>query len=823
MAKNIEVTGVKVRLQAGTDRTYYASWNKLSGSKTVTVNKKKQKKTYDSLTDNYSYEWDYYTGGKWFEGSTGTVENVSGKPVNCTYSAPDNAEKVRFKVKPIAKTYTDKKKKEHSRYSSSWSKWVPVDTEAASTYTPETPSNINVELTAQKITVTLDTYDTNTSQIEFEILSNDNQKITVPKIGVVNNRVKYVQDNLATGHGYRVRAKAWNGSHSSDWSQYTNEEWTPPNAPGKPIIVGLTSTSVEVSWAASDGAETYTIEYTTNEDYFIKNRDAVQTKEGIESTVQHITDLSGDIWYFRVRSVNSHGNSEWSAVEHSAIGKRPNAPTTWSSTTTAYVGRDVYLYWTHNAADSARETTANLKLIINGAADPEIIPIPNETQPEDDTGTYSYVLNTDRFEAGASIEWCVQTKGAVEEYSEWSITRTIDIYKAPSLNMTIGSGNRWLWDPFNFDLDDIYTAQGDLIPWTGEPPVVTSLPLFIQLIAEPFTQTPVVYYISIVSLADYEDVDSAGEPIFIRTGQEVFNKIYNRQRNTLTIAIGPDELNLQDGISYKIVATVSMDSGLEASTSIEEFIVDWQSIDYYFDADFTYDEATTSIYIQPACYYVKPDDEETDGEYVEDVLLTVYRQNFDGEFIEVAAGLPNEAGLSVVDPHPPLNYGRYRIVAKSLKTGEIDFADLETEPIEESAIIIQWNERSNTFNNDTTEDETEADEPYSGMMLKLPYNVDVTDSNEIDTEFVEYIGRKHPVSYYGTHVRQKSSWKSTIPSDDIETINLLRKLSVWMGDAYVREPNGTGYWAQVKVSFSIEHCSVTIPVNLELTRVEGGL
>ena len=44
-----------------------------------------------------------------------------------------------------------------------------------------------------------------------------------------------------------------------------------------------------------------------------------------------------------------------------------------------------------------------------------------------------------------------------------------------------------------------------------------------------------------------------------------------------------------------------------------------------------------------------------------------------------------------------------------------------------------------------------------------------------------------------------------------------------MGDVYVREPSGSGYWANVVVSFSQTHCKVTIPVTSTITRAEGGM
>ena len=62
-----------------------------------------------------------------------------------------------------------------------------------------------------------------------------------------------------------------------------------------------------------------------------------------------------------------------------------------------------------------------------------------------------------------------------------------------------------------------------------------------------------------------------------------------------------------------------------------------------------------------------------------------------------------------------------------------------------------------------------------------------------------------------------------IPKEDKETIYALRRLSIWDGDVYVREPSGMGYWANVGVTFNIKHKEVSIPVTLSITRVEGGV
>ena len=52
---------------------------------------------------------------------------------------------------------------------------------------------------------------------------------------------------------------------------------------------------------------------------------------------------------------------------------------------------------------------------------------------------------------------------------------------------------------------------------------------------------------------------------------------------------------------------------------------------------------------------------------------------------------------------------------------------------------------------------------------------------------------------------------------------MLRMLRVYMGNVYVREPSGSGYWATVSVSFNRKHDSLVMPVTLAITRVEGGV
>ena len=275
-------------------------------------------------------------------------------------------------------------------------------------------------------------------------------------------------------------------------------------------------------------------------------------------------------------------------------------------------------------------------------------------------------------------------------------------------------------------------------------------------------------------------------------------------------------IDLENNITYKVTCTASFDSGLTASAE-SEFDVGWTEQTYGINAEIGYDSDTYSCSIRAYCA-------DEGHKLIPGVTLAIYRRDYTGELIEIASGLDNSSYTYVTDPHPALDYGRYRIVATEVATGAVSYYDVPPYPIKEKSIIIQWEE---TWDNLVTEGLNERDivmEPlWSGSLVKLPYNIDVSDKNGVDVSLVEYIGRKRPVSYYGTQLGETSSWKTEIPRWDIDTLYALRRLAVYTGDVYIREPSGTGYWANVAVSISQTHCEVKIPVSFDITRVEGGI
>lgn len=763
-----KVTSLKVILQAGSDSLLYASWA-FSGTKNL------------KNLDSYNVYWYYKTGdGISYEGEkkTGVKDKFN------TYSMPSNATEVTVKVAPVAKYKNKKKKKRYytSEYVSATFKVIDS--------TPEQPNAPSLAIDKYKLTATLDGItDTRANQIEFYVV-NGNSKCYTGVVNVATQRAIFTKTNITPGGKYRVKCRAINivGSKKlySDWSTFSSEETTIPTAPTNVKATVDSETSVKLTWTKVSNATGYKVEYTTEKKHFdkIDNMPSVT----VTNTTAYITGLdSGKQWYFRVCATNdAPGNAGgWSSIVSAIIGTKPEAPTTWSSSTTAVVGDEVILYWVHNTEDASKQTGAQIKLIVNGKEST----IAYTKTIDDDETVYSYALNLSAYTEGAEILWQIRTKGITNTYGDWSIQRKIKLNAAPSLGLQLSD------------------ASGS--------EMLMTFPFKMELTAGPASQTPIGYHVSIINQEAYETEDDIGRVIQVGAGTEVYSKVFNVNTNPLVINLMPSDVILENNQIYDVKATVTMDTGLTAEVT-DSFEVSWSEVSYEPDAELAYDEDTLSMYITPFC-------EDENEELVSDVTLSVYRREFDGTFTEIASDIANGRSTAVTDPHPSLDYARYRIVATSTVNGSMGYTDLPGEPIGEPSIVIQWDEDWTSFDHAGEEEADYEIPPWTGSMVKLPYNISTSENHSPDISLVKYIGRSHPVSYYGTQRGESASWSTVIPKDDVETLYALRRLAVWAGDVYVREPSGVGYWAQITVSISQKHDDLTIPVSFDINRVEGGI
>lgn len=770
MAKQVTVT--QFGLQGDTDRTVYITWTWTK-----------------EHTENYKVKWYYYVDGVWFVGEDGTTEQKQS-----TYNAPANASKVKVTVKPIAK-----KRKVGGKETAYWTaEWSTRREYAFSSNPPSTPGipDVEIEKDEYMLRATLDNLDINATSIQFQVIKDDSSVFKTS-----DSTIQFADQNgdddlsggyvtytcyIDAGHKYKVRARSYNSMNDlySDWSDYSSNVSTKPNA-SKGIITcrANSETSILLTWNSVQSAETYDIEYTNKKTNFDYTGDTTVIN-AIEFTTYEVTGLEpGEEYFFRVRAVNEQGESAWSGIASVVLGEPPTAPTTWSTTTTVMVGETVVLHWLHNSKDGSTQRYAEVSVTINGTTTVHTV---NTVNQKDDEKTMHYSIFTSKYTEGTKIEWKVRTAGVTLAYSEWSIIRTIDVYAPPVLSLNVKD------------------SDGNAISR------LSSFPFYISAEAGPDTQTPIGYHVSISPNTWYEAVDDTGETKIVGANEEIYS-VYYDTTSDLLLKLSADSINLESNMLYTVRCTVTMNSGLTAEATYK-FLVGWDEVDWEPDAEIGVNMDRLVTYIRPYCH-------DGEGNLVDGVTLSVYRREFDGSFTALAKNIKdNETFL--IDPHPALDYARYRIVAEDDATGTISYYDMPGHPVGETSIVIQWDEDWHSF--DVVSEDPMEEHPWSGSLLKLPYNIDISDNHRNDVTLVNYIGREHPVSYYGTQLGVTSTWTAVIEKSDVERLYALRRLSRWMGNVYVREPSGSGYWANVTVSFEIKHREMTIPVTLNVTRVSGG-
>lgn len=728
--------------------------------------------------DHYEVRWWYMAGGVWFDGGSSSTDIN-----NVTYNYPTNATRLWVEVKPVSQTYQDGNGNTQSYWSSE-----AVHTEISVLDLPPAQlSAPSVEIEKYNLTAKIENItDAKASYVEFEVVKDD-MVFNVGRVEVKTARAIYVCP-IDAGGKYRVRCRAINVVSNKDvegeWSQYSSEIGAMPSAPTNVRIEIESTKSVKVTWDECPTATSYKVEYATNKLYFDATSEV--KSQTVETNYCIITGIEqGHEYYFRVKAINSKGESTWSDIIYKIVGTKPEPPTTWSLTASAIIGDPMTLYWTHNSQDASKQYEAQIELTINGIADIITLDTSKDEIKDGETKIYTYDLDLSKYTTGAEILWRVRSRGVSLEYSDWSVQRKINTYAPPTIQLIVNGG-------------------------VG---ILEKYPFEIVAKAAPSTQKAINFHISVTAESSYRTQDSTGTDVIVNSGSVIFNKNISATSNNLTYSLMPQDCTLENNEPYKLTVTASMNSGLTATAAMN-FTVHWEEVIYYPDAKVAIDRNSVSAYISPIC-------RDAEGTVVDNVVLSVFRREFDGTFTEIASEIPNYGSVSVTDPHPGMDYARYRIVARNKNTNILSYSDIAAYKVNEPGIIIQWDEEYASF--DSTGNYNPGVRDYHGSMVRLPYNVDTSESSDVDVSLVEYIGRRHPVAYFGTQIGKTDSWTCEIPRTDKETIYALRRLQQWMGTAYVREQNGVGYNAFVNITFSNKHDSLTIPITVSVKQVEGGI
>ena len=788
--KGEKVTDFSVYLKSGSDHGLVAQW----------------KHSKSSQAEGYEYDWEYTVDAKkWLPGSNGTTsveEAKSGSWFNNEWTVPNDAVKARCRIRPVSKTKSTTKTKTKTKgssssstsittmyFSASWSSYKEHDFRNDKLPRPTVTATMNEAGTKATVAVECNDADCNYCTITSELYAgkdkSGNNKYTV--------KDKWANKSCPGGRfsgefdvpaGTTLYFRAYcsttttNTKGDSDWA-YRVSAKAKPSAPKNIKAQALSADSAKVTWTAANGAASYTAQYKADDANFNSDPSAV-TAVTVDGTTFSPTALeSGHRYYFRVKAVNNSGESGWCVNDNNkamtascVLATVPDAPTTYETEPAFIVGESARMRWTHNSEDESDQTAAEVSI--------------NDTSVQAGVNDY-YTLDLSSYSDGTQINWKVRTKGAHTDWSPWSATRSFMVYEQPELSCTVRQTSE----------------EGDTVDIENP---LTSYPLAIVLDASGGGNQVAGYHVLIVAAEPLSYVDEFGYERVMGTGEVAFEMDYTTSDDPFVAIVTTAEgANLRDTGTYEIIADVSMKSGLRATAQPWRFMVDFDVEVPEPNAMVSFDPVDLVADIMPACYEVDENGEATTTLF-EGVTLAVYRIDDDGTLVLLRKGIPNDGISIVTDPHANFGECWYHVVATDIDTGVCNFAD-GGDDSPHSTAVVQWNESWQQAID--ADDLGDRDYDYSGMRIDGLYNIEHDENGGVQANDIEYIGREHPVSYYGTQLGYEAAFKVEFPHDDMETLKNARRLIALRDDAYVREPRGTGYWAHI--------------VNPRISRAEGSL
>lgn len=720
-----------------------------------------------SKTDHFTVDFEYTVGKGWVGGNTQdytpeqTGINKNNKWSTVAWSAPDSALQARARVKPVSKIKDEKKKTTY--FSGAWSGYKTVD--FRDDPLPAPSLSVNFDNTKNVATVTATCNDSDARY--YEMWASNGSKVVEDKLYFSETGSYTRTYSLSAGQtwSFRTRCKSSGMKATSGWSAYSYATAKPgvPSLKGKGSAVG--EDGVKFSWNAVTGADSYTVEYVADSaSYFNTNRSAVQSVSDIKGTTFQQMGLElGHTYYMRVQAVNATGSSNFSAATSAKLALVPDAPTTYDTDPSYMQSSSVRLRWTHNCEDNADQTAAQVQMKLKTSSTWTTTNV-NNSNPY-------LVKSLSGYADGSVVQWRVRTKGQRSEWSPYSVIRQFSVYSSPRVTCTLSqpSGTVDLSNP------------------------LTTLPLTIGMNASGGGNSVAGYHVT-VTVTDgvtYNHFD--GTTVSIAAGSVVYEKDYTTTSNNYSVNLGI-EANMPDTASLAVVAEVVMTSGLRAESPERQFEVDFDSLVPYPDCSVAFDDDALAATVSCSCYALDEDEMQTD-DLEEGVVLSVYRINADNSLTLIDENLPNNGEVEVIDPHATFGTCSYRVVATDVETGMTSYEDC-WEDAPHRTCVVQWDESWEEYQEYAEDDGGDMFE-YTGMRIDGLYNLNLDESSNIQAEDAEYIGRKHPVSYYGTQLGHTASYRVDFMKEDTDTLTKARRLMSYAGDAYVREPSGLGFWARI--------------------------
>lgn len=516
------------------------------------------------------------------------------------------------------------------------------------------------------------------------------------------------------------------------------------------------ATNAELSWADHEDAWESTNEPDT---YTVNNTHA---------SAWNISGLeTGKVWYVRVRLASGDGDSQtfgaYSDIVSIDLSSAPSIPILALSNAVITEGGSVVASWAFTSTDGTGQASAEVAEVV-GSTYSVLAEV---------GGAQNVTLDGMAWQSGESHLLAVRVTSESGKQSAWSDAVAVTV--AEPLDIEITSTSL---------VEQTETVDGE----SRTILALTEMPLSVTVTGAGTGGTTRV----IIERAEDYHIDRPDESTFNGFEGETI-AIYS-QTGESAITISNDDLigHLDDGASYRLIATVQDGLGQSAETALE-FEVHWTHQALAPDASAVIDSTNMIAELTPTA---------PTGAAQTDVC-DIYRLSAD----RPALIYPNaEFGTTYVDPYPTLGeMGGYRFV---LRTANGDYITAEN--------TLAWTDISASL------DAPENIIDFGMGRALLEFNTDLSHAWAKDFKETKYLGGSIQGDW-NPAVSRTGTLNAVVTADDTDTVEIMRRLAAYAGICHVRTKDGSSYAADVQVSESYAQDSAhkIISYNLSVTRVDS--
>ena len=523
--------------------------------------------------------------------------------------------------------------------------------------------------------------------------------------------------------------------------------------------------AAELSWADHEDAWESTDEPST---FLVDNtHSSYWTIAGLET---------GKVWYIRVRLVKIEGDtntySRYSQIAPINLASAPTIPFLELDKYISTTDGTVTARWGYSTSDGTPQSNAVLAEVVTSGGSTRYVEVAH-------TETAQHVLLN-----VADLGWATGTRhglavrvasGSGQQSDDWSSVVYVDIAEPVTAAIT----NTSL-------VNKTITIDG----FSRTALSLTTMPLSVMVTGAGTNGTVIL------------NIERAGSYHIYRPDESELDgydreTIYAHQQvGSASITIDNDDLigRLDDGASYRIVATVKDSLGQSATASLE-FEVHWVHQALIPNGTVIIDNNALAAVLKP----IAPSTGLMAGD-----VCDIYRLSVDKPVLVYQGA---EFGEKYVDPYPAIGeFGGYRFVFRT-KNGDYITEDG----------MLAW-----TDIYETIEDDDYNIIDFDGGQIILTRNIDLSSSWEKDFQETRYLGGSIQGDWNPAVSRSASIGAKALTLTDQDTIEAMRRLAVHPGICHVRTKDGSSYTADVQVTenYPQKNRGMVAEFSLKITRVD---